>query len=153
MENLLGEFGRQILYFYEANQLIISLVVITYGIILFLSWSNTVKIYRFLVIEVAKQIHTRKDLDKESSPKKVIKKVSIPWGKAIEKSRFPFVAKMSGLWPRRKSIAVLKELLVIEDIAEHALAVNNGRSIKKITPISKHMLARDIENIKEKNSK
>ena len=153
VETLLGEVGRQILFFYEAHSFEINLIVLTYGIILFFSWSNLVKIHRFLVIEIAKQIHTRGDLDKDSSPKKVLKKVHIPWEKAIEKSRFPFVAKMSGLWPRRKSVAVLQEMLIDFDLAAHALAVNNGANIRKISPNTKHMYERDFKNLQQKNRK
>ena len=153
VETLLGEVGRQILFFYEAHSFVINLIVLAYGIILFFSWSNLVKIHRFLVIEIAKQIHLRGDLDKDSSPKKVLKKVNIPWEKAIEKSRFPFVAKMSGLWPKRKSVAVLKEIIIDFDLAAHALAVNNGANIRKISPNTKHMYERDFKNLQQKNRK
>ena len=114
---------------------------------------NLVKIHRFLVIEIAKQIHLRGDLDKDSSPKKVLKKVHIPWDKAVEKSRFPFVAKMSGLWPKRKSVEALKEITIDFDLAAHALAVNNGANIRKISPNTKHMYERDFKNLQKKNRK
>jgi len=152
VEMIMGDFGRQILYFYEANALIINLFVLAYGIILFFSWSNLVQIHRFLVIEIAKQIHLKNDLDKDSSPKKVLKKVRIPWAEAVQKSRFPWVAKMSGLIPRRKSVAILKDLLIEEDLAAHALSVLNGRNIRKVMPNTKHMTRQDIESIKKKNS-
>jgi hypothetical protein len=148
----MGDFGRQILYFYEANSFILNLILLAYGFVLFSSWSNLVKIHRYLVVEIAKQIHLKADLDKDSSPKKVLKKVRIPWADAVKKSRFPLVAKMSGLIPQRKSVAVLKKLLIEEDMAAHALSVLNGRPIRKVMPNTKHMLQQDIKTIKEKNS-
>jgi hypothetical protein len=152
VEVLLGDFGRQILYFYEANALFIDLIVLAYGFILFFSWSNLVKIHRYLVVEIAKQIVLKNDLDKDSSQKKVLKKVRIPWKDAVEKSRFPLVAKMSGLIPRRKSVELLKKLLIEEDLAANALSVVNGRNIRKVMPNTKHMTRQDIESIKKKNS-
>jgi hypothetical protein len=152
VEVLLGDIGRQILYFYEAHALIIDIVVLAYGFILFFSWSNLVKIHRYLVIEIAKQIVLKNDLDKDSSPKKVIKKVHIPWADAVKKSRFPLVAKMSGLLPRKKSVALLKTYLIEEDLAANALSVVNGRDIRKVMPNTKHMTRQDIESIKKKNS-
>jgi hypothetical protein len=153
VETLLGEVGRQILFFYEEHAFIINLIILIYGFILFFAWSNLVKIHRYLVIEIAKQIHLRGDLDKDSSPKKVLKKVHIPWEKAIQMSRFPFVAKMSGLWPRRKSVAVLKQYLIEEDMAAHALAVNNGANIRKISPNTKHMYERSFKEAQQKERK
>ena len=40
VETLLGDVGRQILFFYEAHSFVINLIVLTYGIILFFSWSK-----------------------------------------------------------------------------------------------------------------
>jgi hypothetical protein len=153
VETMLGGVGREILYFYEAHAFIINLFVLAYGFILFFAWSNLVKIHRYLVIAIAKQIHTRGDLDKDSSPKKVLKKVHIPWDEAMKKSRFPFVAKMSGLWPKRKSVSVLKDILIAEDLAAHALAVNNGANIRKISPNTKHMYEKQFKDIQKKNRK
>ena len=153
VETLLGGVGRQILFFYEAHSFVINLIVLTYGIILFFSWSNIVKIHRYLVVEIAKQIHTRGDLDKDSSPKKVLKKVHIPWDEAVEKSRFPFVAKMSGLWPKRKSVAALQDILIEFDLAAHALALNNGANIRKISPNTKHIYEEDFKKLQKKNRK
>jgi hypothetical protein len=57
IEAILGEFGRQILYFYEANSCVISSVIVTYGLFMLLVWNNMVRAYRYLVIEVAKLVH------------------------------------------------------------------------------------------------
>ena len=152
VEMMLGDVGRQILFFYETNSLLINVLILAYGFILFASWSNLVKIHRFLVIEIAKQIYLKPELSKESSPKKVLRKVRIPWKEAVNKSRFPFVSKMSGLIPRRKSVEMLKTLLIDEDLAAHALGVVNGANIKKIMPNTKHMLRQDIELIRKKNN-
>ena len=71
VEVMLGEVGRQILYYYEANAFWLNWIVLIYGVIMFASWMNLVRIYRYLIIEVAKGAHTSDELNRKKSNKKI----------------------------------------------------------------------------------
>jgi hypothetical protein len=152
VETLLGEVGRQILYFYEENALVINIIVLIYGFFMLYSWLNLVKIYRYLVIQVAKEIHLHPKLDDKSKIKSVLKTIDIPWVEVVNKSPFPFVGRIGGLVPKRKTVSSVKNLLIEEDVAKHALEILNGASIKKIMPSYRRMINKEMEAIKEKSS-
>jgi|APSaa5957512622_1039677.scaffolds.fasta_scaffold135646_2 hypothetical protein len=149
---LLGDVGRQILYFYEEHALVINIIVLAYGFFMFYSWSNLVKIYRALVIDVAKQIHLDPKLDENSKIKAVLKTIEIPWAEVANKSPFPYIARIGGLIPKRKTAASVQAMLIEEDVVNHALEVLNGANIKKIIPSYRHMINREMEEIKKKSS-
>jgi hypothetical protein len=145
IEMLLGEWGRQLLYFYEANACIINSFVLTYGVLMFISWTNLVRTYRFLVAEMAKQVHTSEDLNRKSSNKRVRDSVTIPWEKAIEISPFPFISGMSGLLPKRMTVENLQEMLDEKDLADKAIRALKGEHIKRMAPSIRLMQKRELE--------
>ena len=149
---LLGEVGRQILYFYEAHALVINIIVLVYGFFMFYSWSNLVKIYRVLVIEVAKQIHLDPKLDEKSKIKAVLKTIVIPWAEVANKSPYPFIARIGGVVPKWKTAASVQAMVIEEDVIKHALEVLNGTNIKKIIPSYRHMINREMDEIRKKAS-
>jgi len=71
VEAILGEVGRQLLFAYEANAYWINWVVLAYGVIMFASWLNLVRIYRYLIVEMAKEAHTSDELNRKKSNKKI----------------------------------------------------------------------------------
>jgi len=144
IEALLGEFGRQILYFYEANQLIMNLIVLTYGLIMFLSWSTLIRIYRHLVLLIVKQIEENPDLGKKSKPAKISKSIEVPWETAVDAAKFPLIANNGGVIPSRKSVKAVQKLFDEEELISHALDVMQGTEIKKIIPSYRLMLKREF---------
>ena len=104
VEMMLGDFGRQLLYFYEANACAINTIVLAYGVIMFASWNNLVRMYRFLIVEIAKEVHLADDLGRKTTKKQILDSVEIPWEEAIEKANFPYIARMAGLLPKRKTV-------------------------------------------------
>ena len=149
---LLGEVGRQILYFYEANALVINIIVLVYGFFMLYSWSNLVKIYRVLVIQVAKEIHLHPKLDEKSKVKAILKAIEIPWAEVANKSPYPFIGRIGGLVPKWKTAASVQAMVIEEDVVKHALEVLNGNNIKKIIPSYRHMINREMEEVKKKAS-
>jgi len=150
IEMLLGEWGRQLLYFYEANSCIINSVVLTYGIFMFVSWTNLVRTYRYLIAEMAKQVHTSMDLNHKSTIKRVRDSVTIPWDTAIEISPFPFISGMSGLLPKRMNVENLQSMLDEKDLAEQAINALKGTHIKRMAPSTRKMRKRELEERQEK---
>jgi len=83
IEAILGEVGRQILYYYEANAYWINVIVLIYGVFMFAAWMNMVRIYRFLIVEMAKEAHTSEELNRKKSNKKIRDIIGIPGSKRI----------------------------------------------------------------------
>ena len=143
IEGMLGEFGRQLLYFYEANAIIINSIILAYGLFMLLSWNNLVRVYRFMVIEVAKSVHLDEDLNRKSTNKKVRDTIGVPWEKAVQAAPFPFVARVGALWPRRMSVETLQRYFDDKEIVDQAIRLLKGENIKRISPSSKRLAERE----------
>jgi hypothetical protein len=142
VEGMLGEVGRQILFFYEAHALTINLLVLTYGLIMLMAWLALTRIYRHLVVLVAREIHLNTRVNKDSSIKHVRSTIKIPWKEAVNAARFPIISGQTGLFPVRKSINNVQSMLDEDELITHAIAVLNGENPRKIMPSYKRMLAK-----------
>ncbi len=145
IEAMLGEVGRQILYYYEANALWINAIVLIYGVFMFASWQNLVRIYRFLIVEMAKEAHTSEELNRKKSNKKIRKIIGVPWEKAVEQSPFPFIARIGDLVPRRNTVENLQGYFDEKDLADKTLKALQGEKIQKMIPSSRRMLQKELE--------
>lgn len=150
VEAMLGEWGTQLLYFYEANSCIINSFVLTYGVLMFISWMNLVRTYRYLIVEMAKQVHTSEDLNRKSTLKRVRDSVTIPWEEAIEISPFPFIGRMSGVLPKRMTVENLQAMLDEKDLSEQAINALKGEPIKRMAPNVRKMRMREMALREEK---
>ncbi len=157
VEGLLGEVGRQLLFFYEAHALTINLIVLTYGLIMLMAWLALTRIYRHLVVLVAKEIHLNTRVNKDSSIKQIRSTIKIPWKEAVNAARFPIISGQTGLFPVRKSVKSVQPMLDEDELITHALAVLNGENPRKIMPSYKRMLAKKrsmlTSDAKRKNPK
>ena len=152
LEALMGDTGRAILYFYQANELIINSTILVYGLFMFLCWNNLLRIYRFLIVEMAKSAHLSDDLNRKKSNKKIRKIIGIPWDKAIEVSPFPYIARIGALSPKRKTIENLQLLFNEKDLADKALKALQGAKIQRMMPSNREMLQREMDQRKEKQA-
>jgi len=143
VEAILGDFGRQLLFFYEANATLINTVVILYGLFMFLTWNNLVRVYRFLIIEVAKTVHLSEELNRKSTNKRIRDTIEIPWEKAVEAAPFPLVARLGALWPKRMSAEVLQTYFEDKEIVNQARKLLKGEHIKRMTPSSRRLSDRE----------
>jgi hypothetical protein len=134
VEGLLGPLGRQLLYFYEANSLTLNLIVVSYGLIMLMSWTTLVRLYRHLVVLTARRIHEHPDLTRKSTVKSVREAISIPWEEVVDATPFPLIARLGALIPRRKSVKTLQEMLDERELIRHALALLKGENIRRIMP-------------------
>ena len=132
IEAMLGEVGRQILYYYEANAYWINAIVLIYGVFMFAAWMNMVRIYRFLIVEMAKEAHTSEELNRKKSNKKIREIIGIPWEKAVEQSPFPFLARIGDLVPKRNTVENLKAYFDEKDLADKTLKALQGEKIQKM---------------------
>jgi len=152
IEAMLGEVGRQILYYYEANAYWINVMVLIYGVFMFAAWMNMVRIYRFLIVEMAKEAHTSEELNRKKSNKKIREIIGIPWEKAVEQSPFPFLARIGDLAPKRNTVENLKVYFDEKDLADKTLKALQGEKIQKMTPSSRRMLQKELEERKKKSA-
>jgi hypothetical protein len=152
IEAMLGEVGRQILYYYEANAYWINVIVLIYGLFMFAAWMNTVRIYRFLIVEMAKEAHTSEELNRKKSNKKIRKIIGIPWEKAVEQSPFPFLARIGDLAPKRNTVENLQGYFDEKDLADKTLKALQGEKIQKMMPSSRRMLQKELEERKKKSA-
>jgi hypothetical protein len=149
LEALMGDVGRAILYFYQDNALVINVIILVYGVFMFYSWNNLLRIYRFLIVEMAKSAHLSEELNRKKSNKKIRKIIGVPWEKAIEVSPFPYIARIGALVPKRKTVENLQLLFEEKDLADKALKALQGANIKRMMPSSRVMLQREMEQKKE----
>ncbi|HQE17567.1 MAG TPA: hypothetical protein PK607_03620, partial [Aggregatilineales bacterium] len=83
IETYLGPIGRAMLHFYIENSLVINTLVVAYGLVIVMSWTNLVSIRKRLVGAIAAQIVQNPALNAQSKVKRVLKEVDIPWQAAI----------------------------------------------------------------------
>jgi hypothetical protein len=131
---MMGGMFRSVLYFYEAHALPLNAIVLVYGLVMLMAWLNLVRIYRYLVVAVAKQIHLNPNLSAKSSVEKVAELIPIPWEEAVKASRFPLIGSQAMLWPMLNSAAAVEKVIDREELLGHALAVLNGTHPLKIQP-------------------
>jgi len=152
LEALMGDAGRAILYFYQANELIINSTILVYGLFMFLCWNNLLRIYRFLIVEMAKSAHLSDELNRKKSNKKIRKIIGVPWDKAIDVSPFPYISRIGALTPKRKTIENLQLLFDEKDLADKALKALQGAKIQRMMPSNRDMLQREMDQRKEKRA-
>jgi len=152
VEAILGEVGRQLLFAYEANAYWINWVVLAYGVIMFASWLNLVRIYRYLIVEMAKEAHTSDELNRKKSNKKIRDIIGIPWEEAVKQSPLPFIARIGDLLPKRKTVENLKKFLDEKDLADKTLKALQGERIQRMSPSTRRMMQRELEEKKAKEA-
>jgi uncharacterized protein (UPF0276 family) len=115
---------------------------------MFASWMNLVRIYRFLIVEMAKAAHTSEELNRKKSNKKIREIIGIPWDEAIDQSPLPWIARIGDLIPRRKTVENLKKYLNEKDLADKTLRALQGEKIQKMAPSTRRMMQRELDEKK-----
>lgn len=154
IESMIGDAGTSALRFYEAHALLIGSLIVLYGVLMYLSWSNLVRIYRYLVLaaaatltpdETAVQSRGRHGA-KASRPKTGRPgSAELPWEEAVASARFPLVSRRAGLLPIRKSIAAAQSIIDERELWEHAQMVARGANIRRVAPEYRLMGPRQVE--------
>lgn len=128
VEGMLGPIGTQVLDFYIANSLVINSVVLVYGLVMLLSWTNTVNIRKRLLYAMLVQMTNRSDITGKTKVNRILNEINIPWEEAIEQARFPLVSPRGGLRPHPKTVETVKEIISAEDLAHDALMMISGQN-------------------------
>jgi len=150
IESMMGGIFRSLLTFYEAHAVPLNVIVLVYGLVMFASWLNLVRIYRYLVVAMAKRIHLHPNLSAKSSVKKVAETIPIPWEEAVRAARFPLIGSQVMLVPLPKSVQGVQRILDRDELIAHALEVLNGANPRKIQPTYNMMWKKKVA---KKNAK
>jgi hypothetical protein len=129
IEQMLGTWGTALLDFYDANGLYINLVVVLYGGLVVFSWMNLKGIRKQLVEELAAQLSRFPNLEGNTPPEYILRRVTIPWVETIGKRRFPLVAQQTSFLPRRATLETVQGLLPAEELAGDALEMLKGARV------------------------
>lgn len=121
VETFLGSVGVTVLHFYEANALLINSIVVLYGALIVMSWTNLASIRKRLVGAIAAQIVNSPTLNQKSTVKRILAEVDIPWQAALDDVRFPLIAQQTAFWPKKKSVEALQAMLPPDDLVKRAL--------------------------------
>ena len=119
---------------------------------MFAALNNLLRIYRFLIVEMAKDAHTSEELNRKKSNKKIRKIIGVPWEKAVEASPFPFIARIGALVPKRKTVENLQLLFNEKELADNVLKALQGARIKRMIPSTRKMLQRETDQREEKQA-
>jgi hypothetical protein len=149
VEGVLGPLGRQLLYYYEAHALPINLVVLSYGLFMLMSWTTLLRIYRHIIVLLAKQIHEHPNLNRKSTVKHIGDTLAIPWQEAVDAARFPLISRPTSVFPMRKTLTNVQNVIDEKDLILGALEVLKGTHPRRIRPSYIRMRKQEIEQIKE----
>jgi uncharacterized protein YlbG (UPF0298 family) len=150
IEALMGDVGRAILYLYQDNALIINTAILIYGVFMFYCWNNLLRIYRFLIVEMAKEAHTSEELNRKKSNKKIRDIIGVPWERAIEASPFPYIARIGAVVPKKKTVENLQFYFDEKELADQVLKALQGAKIQRMMPSTRKIVQRELE---ERNQK
>ena len=143
----MGDVGRAILYFYQANELIINSIILIYGVFMFYAGITSFAFIDSSLWKWPNQLIYPMSCGKKSN-KKIRNIIGIPWEKAIEVSPFPYIASIGALIPKRKTIENL-QLPLMKKIWRIKPKALQGAKIQRMMPSNRKMLQREMDQRKE----
>lgn len=133
IESLLGNVGTSILNFYEANSLWINGIILLYGIVILLSWSNYKSIRRSLILSVVEQLCQKSEAELREPVGRLLNGLVIPWDGTLQRTWFPLVAEQTAFLPRRLNLERLKKMISPEDLVKEAVRVlSRTKNVKTV---------------------
>jgi hypothetical protein len=118
VRSFIGEWGQSALDFYLANSLWINGLILLYFLIIIFARRN----YRFIIISLVEDLKGEYGNQlKGENPNQIsrkLKRLDIPWEKALNTSSFPFVTPPGGFRPYLKNEETFHKLLSNEMLAE-----------------------------------
>lgn len=118
--SFMGPLFGVIFDFYAAHALLFNTIVLVYGFVIVLSWNNLVSIRRRLVEALVDQLRAVPGGYDGLDASRILEEVSIPWEETVSAAGFPLVARQTALYPRRKSVDVVRALLPAETLVKES---------------------------------
>jgi hypothetical protein len=115
-----GVWGPALLDMYLHNASWINAVALIYGLLLLLSWQNLSRVSDALVEQILEQAGKMKGAKiKGKTPKTInLSDFNLSWENAFASSKFPFVARQSGLVIRRSNLENARALINDRDLIQ-----------------------------------
>ncbi len=114
----LGTSGTAVLDFYIANSIWINGLIFLYAFLVVLARRTFDLGRQSLIASLQSQCGQQFEQKRPGSILKKLKKISIPWEKALGHSSFPFMTPPGSIWIYPKNRATLQKLLPLEKLAE-----------------------------------
>ena len=114
-----GIWGPVLLDAYLQNSGWINALVLAYGLVLWLSWQNLSRMHEGLVTHIVDQARARNQTERRKEP---VRLSELPWKEAAAYSRFPFIAKQTGILLHRSTPENLRALSSERDLARRCAA-------------------------------
>ena len=115
-----GVWGPALLELYFQNAGWINAIIVTYGLLLLLSWQNLSRVSDSLVDQILEQAKAIKVTQGTGSKPKVVhlSDFQLSWEGAFSSSKFPFVAKQAGFMIRRSNLENVRALISDRDLIQ-----------------------------------
>ncbi len=115
-----GVWGPALLELYFQNAGWINAIIVTYGLLLVLSWQNLSRVSDSLVDQILEQAKATKVTKGTGSKPKVVhlSDFQLSWEGAFSSSKFPFVAKQAGFMIRRSNLENVRALISDRDLIQ-----------------------------------
>lgn len=129
VRSLTGAWGPALLEIYFDNAAWINTLVLVYGALLVLAWGNLSRILDDLVDQVVEQagrMPSGSSGDGRSKPV-TLDDFRLSWERAFAASRFPFIARQSGVWVRRSTLENARALISERDLYQRC-----ARGLKRL---------------------
>jgi hypothetical protein len=114
----LGTSGAAVLDFYIANGIWINGLIFLYALLVVFARRTFDLSCQSLIASLQSRYGQQFEKSRPRSVLKTLKKINIPWDKALGGSSFPFIAPHGSIWIYPKNIATLQKLLPLEKLAE-----------------------------------
>jgi len=117
VKDMTGIWGPALLDAYLRNSGWINAIFLLYGLVLLLSWQNLSRMHDGLVTRIVEQAKSRQHAEKS---KKVIRlgEFQLPWEEIALLSRFPFIARQTGLVIHRSTPENLRALISDRELVQ-----------------------------------
>jgi hypothetical protein len=115
-----GVWGPALLDFYFHNAGWINAILVAYGLLLLLSWQNLSRVIDALVDQILEQAKQAEGAEGKAGKPKVVhlSDFQTSWEDAFASSKFPFVAKGSGLIFHRSNLENVRALISDRDLIQ-----------------------------------
>lgn len=118
-----GVWGPALMDIYLRNAGWVNTLVVAYGLLLLLSWQNLSKISDSLIDQIVEQAGEKFGANaKTKQPKTLLlSDFDLSWEDAIAESKFPFVAKQTGLLIHRSNPGNIRALITDRDLLRRSV--------------------------------
>lgn len=117
-----GDWGPALMDAYIDNSFWINALVLLYGLLLLLAWQNLSRITDVLIEQMVEQAIARGKTGRTGAKDRVVHfhEFDLSWQQASASSKFPFIARQTGILIRRNTLNNLRALITERDLIQRS---------------------------------